>query len=128
MPQTLKLVKKHRFSCAADGAARFAADFAGKTCIYFYPKNDTPGCTTKRLNLQPNMTPFRRQTEIVGVSADSVEKHEKFKTKHNLGVTLLSDPDQKCSKPRRLGGKNMYGRKYMGIERATFLVGEDAKF
>ena len=119
------------FSCAADGDRQISlADFAGKKLvIYFYPKDDTPGCTTEAIEFSAQAGAFAAaNTEIVGVSADSVEKHEKFKTKHNLGVTLLSDPDQKMLEDYGVWvEKNMYGKKYMGIERATFLVGEDGK-
>ena len=119
------------FSCAADGDRQISlADYAGKKLvIYFYPKDDTPGCTTEAIEFTAQAGAFAAtNTEIVGVSADSVEKHEKFKTKHNLGVTLLSDPDQKMLQAYGVWvEKNMYGKKYMGIERATFLVGEDGK-
>ena len=119
------------FSCAADGDRQISlADYAGKKLvIYFYPKDDTPGCTTEAIEFTTKAAPFAASnTEIIRVSADSVEKHEKFKTKHNLGVTLLSDPDQKMLQAYGVWvEKNMYGKKYMGIERATFLVGEDSK-
>ena len=106
------------------------SDYEGRwVLIYFYPKDDTPGCTTEAIEFTAKHDAFTAaNTEVVGVSADSVEKHEKFKTKHNLGVTLLSDPDQKMLEAYGVWvEKNMYGRKYMGIERATFLVGEDGK-
>ena len=119
------------FSCAADGDRQISlADYAGKKLvIYFYPKDDTPGCTAEAIEFTAQAGAFAAtNTEIVGVSADSVEKHEKFKTKHNLGVTLLSDPNQKMLQAYGVWvEKNMYGKKYMGIERATFLVGEDGK-
>ena len=119
------------FSCASDGDSQISlADYAGKKLvIYFYPKDDTPGCTTEAIEFTAQAGAFATaNTEIVGVSADSVEKHEKFKTKHNLGVRLLSDPDQKMLEAYGVWvEKNMYGKKYMGIERATFLVGEDGK-
>ena len=119
------------FSCAADGDRQISlADFAGKKLvIYFYPKDDTPGCTTEAIEFNAQAGAFAAaNTEIVGVSADSVEKHEKFKTKHNLGVTLLSDPDQKMLEAYGVWvEKNMYGKKYMGIERATYLIGADGK-
>ena len=132
MSRTLEVGSKAPdFSCAADGVRQVSlADYAGKKLvIYFYPKDDTPGCTTEAIEFTAKQDAFAAaNTEIVGVSADSVEKHEKFKTKHNLGVTLLSDPDQKMLEAYGVWvEKNMYGRKYMGIERATFLVGEDGK-
>ncbi|MEC7511769.1 MAG: peroxiredoxin, partial [Pseudomonadota bacterium] len=97
MPQTLEVGSKAPdFSCAADGDRQVSlADYAGKKLvIYFYPKDDTPGCTTEAIEFTAKHDAFAAaNTEIVGVSADSVEKHEKFKTKHSLGVALLSDPD-----------------------------------
>ena len=123
--------KAPKFSCAADAGRQISlADYKGKKLIiYFYPKDDTPGCTTESIEFTAKMDAFAAaNTEIIGVSADSVEKHEKFKTKHALGVTLLSDPDQKMLDAYGVWvEKNMYGKKYMGIERATFLIGEDAK-
>ena len=124
MPQTLEVGSKAPdFSCAADGDRQVSlADYAGKKLvIYFYPKDDTPGCTTEAIEFTAKHDAFAAaNTEIVGVSADSVEKHEKFKTKHNLGVTLLSDPDQKMLEAYGAWvEKNMYGRKYMGIERIS---------
>ena len=132
MPGSLKVGSKApNFSCAADGDRQISlADYTGKKLvIYFYPKDETPGCTTEAIEFTAQAGAFAAtNTEIVGVSADSVEKHEKFKAKHNLGVTLLSDPDQKMLQAYGVWvEKNMYGKKYMGIERATFLVGEDGK-
>tara|TARA_B100001057_G_scaffold177301_1_gene178146 strand:+ start:34 stop:501 length:468 start_codon:yes stop_codon:yes gene_type:complete len=132
MTQTLKIGSKAPdFLCAADGDRQVALDdYAGKKLvIYFYPKDDTPGCTTEAIDFTDKQASFTAaNVEIIGVSADSVEKHEKFKSKHSLGVTLLSDPDQKMLEAYGVWvEKNMYGKKYMGIERATFLVSEDGK-
>ena len=102
-------------------------DFVGKRIVlYFYPKDDTPGCTTEAIDFTTHIKAFAAaNTQIIGVSADSVEKHDKFKAKHNLSVTLLSDPEQKMLQAYGVWvEKNMYGRKYMGIERATFLINE----
>ena len=95
--------------------------------LYFYPKDDTPGCTTQALDFTAAKRAFARvKTDIVGISADSAARHEKFKAKHDIGITLLSDPDKQA-----IGAygvwvqKQLYGREYMGIERATFLI--DAK-
>ena len=119
------------FLCSANGGRQISlADYAGKKLvIYFYPKDDTPGCTNEAIEFTAKRDAFAAaNTEIVGVSADSVEKHENFITKHSLGVTLLSDPDQKMLDAYGVWvEKNMYGKKYMGIERATFVVGEDGK-
>ena len=106
------------------------ADFSGKKLvIYFYPKDDTPGCTTEAIDFTAHKAAFAdADTEIVGVSADTVEKHDKFKAKHNLDISLLSDPDHKMLEAYGVWvEKNMYGRKYMGIERATYLIDADGK-
>lgn len=121
--------KAAAFSCAADGGQNLAlADFAGKKLvIYFYPKDDTPGCTTEAIDFTAQKAAFAAaNTEIIGVSADTVEKHDKFKAKHNLNISLLSDPDHKMLEDYGVWvEKNMYGRKYMGIERATYLIDVD---
>ena len=120
--------KAPQFSLEADGGCTVALkDYAGqKLVIYFYPKDDTPGCTTEAIDFTTHIKAFAAaNTQIIGVSADSVEKHDKFKAKHNLSVTLLSDPEQKMLQAYGVWvEKNMYGRKYMGIERATFLINE----
>lgn len=119
------------FSLDADGGQTLAlSDFAGKKLvIYFYPKDDTPGCTTEAIDFTAHKAAFAdANTEIVGVSADSVGKHDKFKAKHNLEISLLSDPEHKMLEDYGVWvEKNMYGRKYMGIERATYLVDADGK-
>ena len=123
--------KAPAFSCAADGGQNLAlADFSGKKLvIYFYPKDDTPGCTTEAIDFTAHKAAFAdADTEIIGVSADTVEKHDKFKAKHNLDISLLSDPDHKMLEAYGVWvEKNMYGRKYMGIERATYLIDADGK-
>ena len=103
------------------------ADFKGrKLVIYFYPKDDTPGCTTEGQGFRDHYEAFRKAgAEIVGVSRDSVASHEKFKAKHDFPFDLISDPDETlCNIFDVMKEKNMYGRKYMGVERSTFLVDE----
>ncbi|MEQ9643794.1 MAG: thioredoxin-dependent thiol peroxidase [Alphaproteobacteria bacterium] len=97
----------------------------GKTVVlYFYPKDDTPGCTKEAIAFTALAPKFQRAgAVIVGVSPDSVAKHDKFKQKHDLDVTLAADEDkQVCETYGVWVEKNMYGRKYMGVERATFLI------
>ena len=104
--------------------------FSGnKVVIYFYPKDDTPGCTKEAIEFSENKSNFQKfNTIILGVSKDSVEKHEKFKSKHNLTVDLASDDDGKiCDTFGVWVEKSMYGKKYMGIERSTFLFDENSK-
>ena len=100
-----------------------------KLVIYFYPKDNTPGCTTEAIDFTAAVKDFdKANTDIVGVSADSVKKHDNFIEKHNLGITLLSDEQQDMLNAYGVWvEKSMYGRNFMGIERATFLVGTDGK-
>lgn len=97
--------------------------------IYFYPKDSTPGCTLEGQDFRDLHPRFKRQnTVILGVSKDSIESHEKFRAKQKFPFDLLSDPDGKlCEKFDVIREKNMYGRKFMGIERSTFLIDADGK-
>ena len=97
--------------------------------IYFYPKDSTPGCTREGQDFRDNYNKFRRnKAVVVGVSRDSLASHEKFKAKHEFPFELLSDPDEKlCRLFDVIRGKNMYGRKVMGIEPSTFLIDADGK-
>jgi thioredoxin-dependent peroxiredoxin len=106
------------------------SDFKGrKVILYFYPKDDTPGCTLEAQNFRNEIDAFRKRgVEILGVSRDSVASHVKFKTKYELPFTLLSDPDNVvCEAYGVWKEKSMYGKKYMGIERTTFLIDEKGK-
>ncbi len=103
------------------------ADFRGEhVVLYFYPKDDTPGCTTEACAFRDESREFKtRGIAIVGVSADSVESHQKFKEKFHLNFPLLSDPDKKVLKAYGVWKeKAMYGKKYMGIERTTIIIDE----
>ncbi|NCF59264.1 MAG: redoxin domain-containing protein [Gammaproteobacteria bacterium] len=105
-------------------------DLRGKNVvIYFYPKDSTPGCTLEGQDFRDLHARFKRQnTLILGVSKDSIESHEKFKAKQKFSFDLLSDADGKlCEKFDVIREKNMYGRKFMGIERSTFLIDVDGK-
>ncbi len=108
-----------------DGATVTVKNFAGKhMVIYFYPKDDTPGCTTEAKDFTTLKDEFEAEdTIVIGVSKDSVEKHTKFIAKHELGVELLADEEGTlCEAFGVWVEKSMYGKKYMGIERATFLI------
>ncbi len=101
------------------------ADFLGrKLVLYFYPKDDTSGCTTEAKDFSALASEFAaRDTVVIGISKDSVQSHDKFLAKHALNVMLLSDAEGDVAE--RYGvwvEKSMYGRKYMGIERSTFLI------
>jgi peroxiredoxin Q/BCP len=100
-----------------------------KVVLYFYPKDDTSGCTKEACSFRDNLPSFQRlDAVILGVSKDSLDSHQKFIKKYGLNFTLLSDEDLKV---HRLYGtwkeKNLYGKKYMGTERSTFVIGEDGK-
>lgn len=114
------------FSMPADGGGDVKlSDLKGKTVVlYFYPKDDTPGCTKEAIAFTANAAKFDKAgAVIVGVSKDSVAKHEKFKKKHDLSVTLGADEDgEVCEAYGVWVEKSMYGRKYMGIERSTFVI------
>ena len=100
-------------------------DGAGKTVVlYFYPRDNTPGCTTEGANFAASHAKFRKANALVlGISADSVESHLKFKAKMSFPFDLLSDPDRKvCKLYDVIQEKSMYGRKFQGIERSTFLI------
>jgi peroxiredoxin Q/BCP len=113
-----------------DGGRIRLADLTGKSVVvYFYPKDDTSGCTLEAIDFTKAAKAFAAAGAIVvGISPDTAKSHGKFKKKHSLGVTLAADPDKKA-----IGAygvwveKSMYGRKYMGVERATFLVGPDRR-
>jgi peroxiredoxin Q/BCP len=114
------------FTAATDGGGKLKlSDLKGKTVIlYFYPKDDTTGCTREACGFRDSLPDFSRaKATVVGVSRDSVERHDKFKTKYDLPFTLVSDADGKiCEKYGTWIEKSLYGRKYMGIDRATFLI------
>jgi len=95
--------------------------------IYFYPRDNTSGCTQEGLDFSERNAQFKKaKAQIFGISPDSVASHEKFKKKMSFAFDLLSDPDQKvCKLYDVIQEKSMYGRKYMGVERSTFLI--DAK-
>jgi peroxiredoxin Q/BCP len=116
------------FTLQGTGGEWSLADAAGEAVvIYFYPRDNTPGCTQEGESFTANYAQFKKaKTLIVGVSADSLESHEKFKKKMGFPFELLSDPDSKvCKLYDVIQEKSMYGKKYMGIERSTFLI--DAK-
>jgi peroxiredoxin Q/BCP len=97
--------------------------------LYFYPKDDTPGCTTEACEFRDAYDVFReRGAEVLGVSPDDVTSHEKFKTKHELPFTLLADPDHKVAEDYGVWGERKYaGKSYMGINRSTFIIDADGK-
>lgn len=120
--------KAPAFTLPTDGDEKISlSSLKGKKVIlYFYPKDDTPGCTKESCDFRDNIRSFSRYgVQIIGISKDSVQKHDKFKEKYKLNFPLASDEEGKvCEKYGVWVEKNMYGRKYMGIERSTFLIDE----
>ncbi len=106
----------------ADGVAHSLADYAGKwVVLYFYPKDDTPGCTVEACSLRDARDDLAKLgAEVIGISKDEASSHEKFKAKHSLNFTLLSDSEAKVIIAYGAWGKKMYGRE--GILRKTFII------
>jgi len=105
-------------------------DLRGKNVVlYFYPKDSTPGCTTEGRDFSALHSKFKRaKTVILGVSRDSVASHEKFKDKQGFPFDLLSDPDERlCKQFDVIHEKSLYGRKFMGVVRSTFLIDAEGK-
>jgi len=104
------------------------ADFKGKKLVlYFYPKDDTPGCTAEACNLRDNYAAIKKAGyEILGVSVDDAKKHTKFIAKYDLPFSLLADTEKKTVEDYGVWiEKSMYGRKYMGVNRVTFIIDEN---
>ena len=129
----------------ADGAAAPLANFSAPmtgdrtfqlngrparyTVLYFYPKDNTPGCTTEAMNFRDRYDEFKAlNSDVYGISRDSLRSHENFKTKLGLPFELISDPDEAvCTQFDVMKMKNMYGKKVRGVERSTFVIDADGK-
>ena len=110
-----------------DGEKLSLKDLKGqKVVLYFYPRDDTPGCTKEAIAFSEDLAKFKRAgAAVIGVSKDSIAKHQKFRDKHGLKVALGSDENSDVAENFGVWvEKNMYGKKYMGIERSTFLIDE----
>lgn len=118
--------KAPEFSLPRDGGGTAAlSDFAGKTVVlYFYPKDDTSGCTKQAVGFSERLGEFEAAGAVViGMSKDSVASHDRFKAKHELSLVLLSDEGSDTAERYGVWGeRSMYGRTFMGIERSTFLI------
>lgn len=118
-----------KFSRDASGGLKLSnKDFDGKNLIiFFYPKDNTPGCTLEGQDFRDNYKKFKSlNTEIVGVSRDSIKSHENFIDKQSFPFQLISDPDEEmCKAFDVMKEKSMYGKKYIGVDRSTFLVNSE---
>lgn len=103
------------------------SDFKGQNVVlYFYPKDDTPGCTQEACDFRDNFNRITSKAVVIGVSADSIDSHKKFQKKHELNFILLSDPEHKLlEKFGAWGEKTMYGKIFLGIIRSTFLIDKE---
>lgn len=101
----------------------------GETVVlYFYPKDNTPGCTIQACSLRDNWDKIKSKARVFGISADSVESHRKFISKKSLPFPLIADTDKKISEAYGVSvEKSMFGKKFMGIERSTFVIGPDGQ-
>jgi len=123
--------KAPAFTLPRDGGETISlADFAGrKLVLYFYPRADTPGCTKEAMDFSRLKAAFAKaETDVLGVSADPVSDQDKFKGKHKLSIALASDETHRTLEAYGVWQeKSMYGRKFMGVVRATFLIGRDQR-
>jgi peroxiredoxin Q/BCP len=119
------------FTAATSGGGKVSlSDYAGRNVIlYFYPKDDTPGCTKEACAFRDHFAEFKKKGAVVlGVSTDPVKSHDKFVEKFKLPFTLLADDDKRIVEAYGVWGEKMFmGRKYMGTHRVTFLIGPDGK-
>lgn len=113
----------------ADGAAVTLSKLLGKKVVLvFYPKDDTPGCTTQACEIRDSWADLKDRALIFGVSIDEAKKHQKFIGKYSLPYPLIADPDQKIVNAYGVWvEKSMYGKTYLGTERTTFIIGENGK-
>lgn len=127
MPEIGKKVPKLQ-GVTDEGAKIALADFRGNPLVvYFYPKDNTPGCTNEAVAFRDAYAAFcKKHCAIVGVSRDSIASHAKFRAKYELPFPLVADVDEKwCEAFGVLGEKTLYGRKFIGVIRSTFLIGPD---
>jgi thioredoxin-dependent peroxiredoxin len=121
--------KAPEFALPRDDGDRFELRKARPTVVYFYPKDDTSGCTNEAKDYSRLAAEFRKAgVGVVGISPDSVDSHRKFRAKHGLNIALAADADKHVAKAYGVWvEKSMYGRTYMGVERATFLIDAEGR-
>ncbi len=129
----IELGKKVKFKDKLEMTGKSDFEFKNykdkKIVLYFYPKDSTPGCTQEGHDFTELKAKFSRQNAVIlGVSRDSLKSHEKFKDKQNYKIELISDPDEKlCRYFGVIQPKSLYGKKFMGVERSTFVIDENQK-
>ena len=128
-PRMNRVVADFKAQATGDQTLKLKSFRGKKVVIYFYPKDSTPGCTTEGQDFRDLHAKFKRAKAVVlGVSRDSLASHEKFKAKHKFPFELISDPDEAlCRYFDVIKEKSLYGKKFMGIERSTFLIDEEGK-
>lgn len=128
-PELDRVVRDFKAQATGGKTIQLKALRGRKVVLYFYPKDMTPGCTTESQDFRDLHAQFERAgTVILGVSRDSLASHEKFRAKHDLPFELLSDPDETlCRQFDVIRPKALYGRKFMGVERSTFLIDADGR-
>lgn len=131
MSEIIENMAAPSFNLPRDGGETVnLADFKGKkVALFFYPKDDTSGCTKEAIEFTEHLADFEAaNTVVIGMSPDPVKKHDKFIAKHELGVILASDEEKTTLDAYNVWKeKSMYGKKYMGVERSTFLIDQDGK-
>ena len=118
------------FTLETDGAGEVSLEAlrGRKVVLYFYPKDDTSGCTKEACGFRDALPDFGDGVEVIGVSPDNVASHDRFKAKYGLNFRLASDPDHRVAEAYGAWvEKSMYGRKYMGVDRSTFLIDESGR-
>ena len=128
-PALNRVVKEFKAPATGDTTVQLKSLRGKQVVLYFYPKDNTPGCTNESVDFSGLHGKFKRaNTVIFGISRDSLASHEKFKAKYEMPFELISDPEETlCRYFDVIKEKNMYGRRVMGIERSTFLIGADGK-
>ncbi|HNP65198.1 MAG TPA: peroxiredoxin [Woeseiaceae bacterium] len=128
-PKLNRVVADFKAAATGDKTIQLKALRGKHVVLYFYPKDATPGCTTESQDFHDLHAKFKRQKAVVlGVSRDSLASHEKFKAKQELPFDLISDPDERlCRQFDVIQEKSLYGRKFLGVERSTFLIDADGK-
>ena len=122
-------VRDVKIECTNSKVTNLYDLFDKKLILYFYPKDMTPGCTTESTEFNDNLSKIKKLgAQVVGVSRDKIKSHEKFIDKYNFKFPLISDPEEKlCKSFDVIKEKSLYGRKYMGVDRSTFIINVDGK-